>query len=100
MINFGERFVAQGLVQPPVVVELEVTVQAVPGFVKALVIMQINFLIFYRPPQPFRKDIVKASAPAVHTDSDVRIFFQLTDILKAGELATLVGIVDFGRGRL
>lgn len=64
------------------------------GFVKALIIMQINFLIFYRPPQPFRKDVVKASAPAVHADLNAWIFPQLADILKAGELAALVGIMN------
>lgn len=100
MINFGGRFVAQGLVQPPVIVYLEVTAERVMGFNETLVIMQINFLVFDRPPQPFREDVVKASAPPVHTDLNAWIFPQLADILKTGELAALVGVVNLRSGNL
>ena len=84
--------------QTPVIVDLKVFSQRGLGFVKAPVILEVDFLVFHGPPQPFSEDVVKASAPAVHADLNVRVFPQLADILKAGKLAALVTVMDFGQG--
>jgi len=99
-VDFGGRFVVQGLVQPPVVVNLEIAAQRLPGFIIAGIVMQVNFLIFDRPPEPLGKNVVKAPASGIHADFDLGIFPQLTDVFKTGELAALVAVMYLRRGYL
>jgi len=57
-------------------------------------LVQIDRLIFERPPKPFDKDIVHVSAPAIHGDRDLRILEDAGE-LEAGELTALIGVEDF-----
>lgn len=76
------------------VVNLEVLLQRCLGFVKALIIAQVDFLVFDRSPQSFSKDVVKASAASVHADLNVRIFPQLANVFEAGKLAALIRVMN------
>ena len=64
---------------------------------KAVILMQIHFLIFDRPPQPLREDVVKTPAPAVHADPDV-MFFEHGGVFLCRILAALIGIMDIWCG--
>ena len=56
-------------------------------------LVQIDRLVFERPPQPLDEDVVHAPAPAVHGDRDTRVL-EHTGELEAGERAALIGIED------
>jgi hypothetical protein len=58
--------------------------------------MQIDFLIFRRPPQPFNKHVVPPGAPPVHADLNAA-FQKQPGERGTGELATLIGIKNAGR---
>ena len=54
---------------------------------------QFRWGLFERAPQAFDKDIIHAAPPPVHGDRDLRIFENAGEV-KAGELASLIGIED------
>ena len=43
------------------------------GLEAVLQFVQIDGLLFERPPQPFDEDIVEIPAPSIHRDFDVRL---------------------------
>ncbi len=53
-------------------------------------------MVFDGPPQPLNKDVVLASATAIHADRNVVIFECLGEII-AGKLCPLVRVEDFRR---
>ena len=57
----------------------------------------VDALILQAAPQPFDEHVVQPAAAAVHADSRPHAF-QGVDPVVAGELATLVGVEDFGHG--
>src|SRR6478752_6750428 len=59
----------------------------------AVIGMQIDLLIFDRPPQPLDKDIVAPRTATIHADRD-RVLQQQAGERGAGELIALVGIED------
>src|SRR5438093_11059780 len=56
-----------------------------------LIILQIDLLIFDRPPQPFHKDIVERPSPPVHTNENPCCCQPLREVV-AGELCPLIGV--------
>ncbi len=83
--------------QTLVVVELEVARQSLPGLSWGQIFVQIHLLVFDAAPQALGKNIVHRPPPAIHTDlSNRRI--ETVEILRAGEMASLVAIDDFRRG--
>ena len=59
--------------------------------------MQVHFLVLDGAPQPFGENVVPGASASVHADFDTGIF-QALAVLRAGEVATLVAVPDFGRG--
>ena len=57
--------------------------------------VQIDGLLFERPPQPFDEDVVEIAAPPVHRDFDVSLG-QGRDPGRARVLAALIRIHDLG----
>ena len=64
-----------------------------------LISLDINIVIFERPPEPFDKDVINGSASAVHADRDLGIFQDL-DELGACELTALIRVKDLRRAVL
>jgi len=56
--------------------------------------VQIDRLVFERPPQAFDEDVVHAPAPTIHGNGDLRALEHAGEV-EAGELASLIGIEDF-----
>lgn len=55
------------------VVELDPVFDDAFGLEPVLQFVQIDGLLFERPPQPFDEDIVEIPAPSVHLDFDVSL---------------------------
>lgn len=77
-----------------VVLELEVFAQALDGLGDAIIVLQVDFLIFDTAPEPFNEDVVRCSTASVHTDGDLSLF-ENADKSTTGELNTLIRIEDF-----
>lgn len=56
--------------------------------------MEVDLLVLHRSPEPLGEDVVEGSTFAIHTDLDVKVG-QHVQVVKAGELGSLVRIVDF-----
>ena len=93
LINCRRRPVAQTLVGPPVVVELEPLIDPAASFVHALVILQVYLLVFQGSPQPLDEDVVKTASASIHADSDSAPC-QLVSEPLTGELRTLIAVED------
>ena len=78
-----------------VVVELEVGRQALPGLAWMGVLVQVDFFIFDRAPQPLGENVVERSAASIHTDLDTGLL-QGLKVLRAGEVAALIAVPDDG----
>lgn len=61
------------------------------------VVMEIDFLLFNRPPEAFHEDIVQCPTPSVHADPD-GMDFQKIDERFGGILGSLVRVEDLGNG--
>src|ERR1019366_2551203 len=92
-VNLSRRGQGQRLMEPTVVVELQVTSYPKPRFSRGRVAVQIDLLILHRPPQPLGEDVVQRSPFPVHADLDRRRF-QQGDVLGTGEMAALITIPD------
>ena len=77
----------------PSVEELYVPANACPSFWNVRVGMEIDLLIFDRPPEALHDDVVSPGAFAVHADLHACVSEDLRE-LQAGELAALIGIED------
>ena len=73
------------------VVEVDPSADAGPGFAAVGVGFQMDFLIFDRAPQPLDEDVVHEAAASVHRDRDPGRF-QFAGERRAGELCALVGV--------
>ena len=78
----------------PVVVELEILPEPIPGLGNRAVGLQIYILIFNTPPKTFYKHIIHPTALAVHADADTAVLKNLREVIRC-ELAALVRIEDF-----
>ena len=75
------------------VVEANPVVQAVVEFGAAVKCMQVEVVMFDRPPEPLDEDVVLTSAAAVHANRDVVVFEKLGKG-RAGKLGALIGVED------
>ena len=57
-------------------------------------LVQVDRLVFQRPPQPLDEDVVHAAAATVHGDAHAGVFEDAGEV-EAGELAALVRVGDF-----
>ena len=70
VIDLGRCLVAQTLMGPLTVVELEVTLQALLQLGYCLIGPQIDVLILHTPPKAFNEDIVERPTTTVHADGN------------------------------
>ena len=68
-----------------------------PGVSRRGVLVQVDLLVFDRPPQPFDEDIVERATATVHADGDLRAFEAAGEV-GACELRALVGVENFRDG--
>src|SRR6266480_2114350 len=85
--------ITQGLMEPLLVVERNVSCHMLARVPHALVVSPIDLLICDRPPQPLHEHVVQGPAAAVHADTDPS-FLQPRRQLPTGELRPLVGVED------
>ena len=78
----------------PAVEELDIAANRGAGVGHVDVGVDVDLLVFDRPPEPFHHDVVPPGALAVHADLHTRIGQHLRE-LPAGELAALIGVKDF-----
>src|SRR5205807_10009547 len=83
------------LVLALLVVEVEPSADTALGFGHSRVGIEVDFLVFETAPQPLDKDVVHASAFAVHADRDPVVLQSAGEVV-AGKLAALVGVEDLG----
>jgi hypothetical protein len=83
--------------QPLRVVEVKVNTQTPPIFTDCPVLMKIDFLILYCPPQPFNEDIVIHPTATIHAYPHFRSPKKICK-LPRGKLHPLVGIKDLRPG--
>lgn len=81
------------------VVKVKVSFQAPAGVGDRQVLVQVNLLVFDRPPEAFHEDVVMHPAPAIHADADALPFENVCKV-GAGELNALIGIENIGSGNL
>ena len=72
-VNLCRRQIVQGLVDSPVIVEVEVPGQVVPGFFGMSVVMQIDFFVLHGTPEAFGEDVIERAALTIHADLDLRL---------------------------
>jgi hypothetical protein len=82
-------------VRPSTVVEVQIPADRCPGIGDGIVGAKIDLLILDRPPEPFDKDVVAPRSFAVHAHGDA-VVEQDPGEGDAGELASMVGVEDFG----
>ena len=58
---------------PLMIIEAQISFQAVDGVSNAGVIFQVNLLVFQGTPQAFDHNVVQRPATTIHTDFDTRI---------------------------
>ena len=83
--------IPQGLMKSLHVVEEEILCQTILCLGDLLLLVQIDFLLLNRSPQPLDKVIVEYSTPTIHADADA-VLFQATSKLQAGKRAALISI--------
>ena len=81
--------VAQSLVRPLPVVELQVGIDPSSGLGDGLVSFQIHLLVLDAPPQPLHEDVVQVPTLTIHADLDPLLLQRLGKGL-TGELTPLV----------
>ena len=96
-VHLGRRQIVQGLMDPPVIVEVEVARKLLPGLFRIGILVQIDFFVFHGAPEAFGEDVVQGAAFAVHADLHLRLLESL-DVLRTGEVAALIAIPDRRRG--
>lgn len=79
------------------VVEGEVAAEAGQGILGRLVIVQIDLLVLDAAPEALDEDVVEGAAAAIHTDLHA-CGLEARGEREAGELGTLIGVEDLGRG--
>src|SRR6266498_5113154 len=93
IVNLGRRSIVEGLMEPLMVVKLEIAGQPYPRLAGRRIILQIHLLPLDGAPQPLREYVVQRATASIHTNLDSRSQ-QHTGVLRRGEMATLVAIPD------
>ena len=97
-VNLCGCQIVQRLMDPPVIVEVEILGQVLPDFLGIGVVMQIDFFVLHGPPEALGEDVVQCPAFAIHADLHLGLL-QPFNVLRAGEVAALITIPN-GGGRL
>ena len=87
------RFAVKRGMWTPLIVKLEIAVQALPGVGDRVVGVQVNLLVFDAFPEPLDQHVVDPTTLTVHADLDAVLLDQV-DKLCAGKLAALVRVED------
>ncbi len=90
-MHFVRSPVSQRLMKPLHVVKVKIFIEALNNMPDGLVIMEIDFLIFYRPRKLFHKKVVKSPPSAIHADIDI-VLLQTSGKFIARKLRALVCI--------
>jgi len=77
------------------IVKGQISANAGTGLGHGFVCVEIEFLVFDRPPEPLDEDIVPPCALAVHRDRDVSLLQDGREV-DGGELRSLVCVEDIG----
>ena len=85
------RPIAQGLMQPFPVVKAKIPCQTLARVPHALVVLQIDLLIFDTPPQTLHKHVVQGPPAAIHADPNAAVLEALGKG-RTRELGSLIGI--------
>lgn len=80
--------IVERLVRTLKVVKIQVALNAQPGFSRAAIIAQVDFLVLDGSPQTLGKNVVQRPTPPIHADLHLGIQ-QLLKILWAGEVTAL-----------
>ena len=97
IVHLSWRSIAQALMWPLVIVELEVAVQSRLQVWDVSIVVEVDVLVLDRAPQAFDEDIVQSSTSAVHADLDV-CTLQDAGELDGCELHPLVCVKDHWNG--
>jgi hypothetical protein len=81
--------------RPSAIVEIEIFSDRRPRLANAVIGLEIDLLVFNRPPETLDEDVVAPGGLAIHADPDLPVEKNLGEVM-AGELAALVGVEDFG----
>lgn len=79
------------------IVEHEIVLELRASFSRRSIVMNIDFLIFYRSPKPLCKDVVSCTSFAIHANLDIGLSQYLL-ILWTGKMTSLVTLPDRWRG--
>ena len=96
-VHLSRSSIIQALVRPAIVVEIKVPAQTFNCLPAIPVLIEVNFLVLDRPPEPLREYIVKDPAPTIHTYSYLCLL-QNKGKIPAGKLAALVSVENFRSG--
>ena len=88
-INFIRRLIAESRVNPLLIVEVHIVLDAEAQLRQTDVLLDFDILVLQRPPETLHLGIIQAAPPAVHADFDA-IIPQFANKLGTGELAPLV----------
>ena len=77
--------------KPSAVIEVHVALHASAELRQGNVVIELDILVFQRPPEAFHFGVVTAPAASVHADGDSELL-QFVRELPAGELASLIRI--------
>ena len=83
----------EGGMGPFSVVEVDPLADDAFGLEAVSQLVQVNRLVFERPPEALDEDVVHAPAPTIHGDRDTRVP-EDTGEVEAGELAALMVVSD------
>lgn len=75
--------------------QMHVSFHTLPGLPRALVIIEIDFIVFQAAPEALDDDIILGSALAVHADAHL-VFLQQINILWTRKMAALVTVDNQG----
>jgi hypothetical protein len=73
------------------IIKLEVTPNPLLCLCNTLLVMQVNFLLLHRAPEPFDNYIIQRSPTPIHADTDL-FRFQGRYPVPTGKLRPLIGI--------
>ena len=69
-MNLPWRLIIQGLMKSSCVIKIKIFPKTIMGVPHRHIFMDVNIIIFYRPPQTLGKNIIQVPASPVHADPD------------------------------
>ena len=92
-VDLGRGAIVKSLMDPFLIVNLEVPTQSALRNRNAVALVQEHLLVFDRAPQPLDEDVVEQPAAAIHADPNA-LALEPAGERFAGELRALVAIED------